>query len=86
MSLQEKHGATERKTMSFASPIAMLRAATDELERERNYLLQLVCVLVQKLDNDVVVTNGELESLPLDTAIHKEDSVLGVRLTTRRRS
>ena len=50
---------------------------------DRNNLLRLCIVLIDKLGNDVVVTNAELESIPPNKSIKQHDKTdLGFKVST----
>lgn len=51
------------------SPLEQAKACIDAANEERTKMLMLCMVLIEKLGNDVVITNGELEAIGPNTSI-----------------
>lgn len=66
------------------SPLEQMQMCLNEAQQERSRLMAILCVLVQRQNNAVVITLGELEDLDRNTEIlQTEPTAIGFTLRTR---
>lgn len=69
---------------SIASPLEQAQICINTAMHEKSNLMAMLCILIQRAGNEVVITKGELENLDPDTELLQgEPGPIGFKLTTR---
>lgn len=67
------------------SPADKARLAINKMVSERDKLLALLIVIIQKMDNNIVITHAELAGVDPNIQLQQTDPTeIGFKLTTQR--
>lgn len=68
----------------LASPLEQAQMCIQAAQRDRSRLMAMLCVLVQRNNNEIVITMAELENLESNTElVQSNPTKIGFTLSTR---